>query len=383
MNIKKFIFINYIIITSVLGITENKKLNINKESTRITPTLNIPIVTYADILDNAIPSVVSIYSSRIINTSKMTQKSLKNLLDPSHYPFSNIKTYEEKEYEIVNAGSGVIISENGYIVTNRHVIQINNKQLADKIQIKLNDNTKYTAELISSDKKTDIAVLKINSKNKLPAIKIADSDTLKIGDIIFSIGNPQNIGITTTKGIISALERNSYEILGKNSYENFIQTDASINLGNSGGALIDSWGRLIGINTAIVSNSNLYSNIGFAIPVNMVINIAKKLIETGKVERGLIGIHTIDLTTEIIQNINSTHGILIKEIKPNSPAQKKGLECGDIITKIDNTPIKSVKQLRIIVSQISPGIKIKIHILRKNKKIIIPIILETLKDSFI
>lgn len=383
MKIKKFIFINYIILNSVFGIAELPKLNINKESTRITSTSNIPIVTYADILEEAIPSVVSVYSSRIVKNNKMTQKSLKNLLDPSHYPFSNIKNHEEKEYKIIKSGSGVIISENGYIITNRHVIQINNEKLADKIQIKLNNNAKYTAQLVSADKKTDIAVLKINSKTPLPAIKIADSDTLKIGDIIFSIGNPQNIGLTATKGIISALERNSYEILGKESYENFIQTDAPINLGNSGGALIDSWGRLIGINTAIVSNSNLYSNIGFAIPINMVINAAKHLIENGKVKRGLIGIHAIDLTTEIIQNINSTHGILISKIKPNSPAQKKRIKCGDIITKINNKPIKSVKQLRLIVSQISPGIEIKITLIRKNKKFIIPIILETLNDSFI
>ena len=278
-------------------------------------------------------------------------------------------------------GSGVIISADGYIVTNYHVVQGMRGREVDEILVRLNDGTEYVATLIGSDSKTDVAILKIEANASLPAVTLADSDLLRVGDVVFAIGNPRDLGLTATQGIVSALERNrGGQILGAGSYENFIQTDAAINLGNSGGALVDAWGRLVGINTAIVSNSGGSIGLGFAIPVNMVLNVASNLIKSGEVPRGMLGLFPDDLNREMADafGLESTRGALVNQVQEDSPASRGGIRHGDIILKIDEREIDSAAELRLVVSQVLPGTKVAVTLIRQGKTMVLPITLGSL-----
>jgi serine protease Do/serine protease DegQ len=278
-------------------------------------------------------------------------------------------------------GSGVIISADGYIVTNYHVVQGMRGREVDEILVRLNDGTEYEATLIGSDLKTDVAVLKVEVDADLPVVRLGDSDLLRVGDIVFAIGNPRDLGLTATQGIVSALERNrGGEILGAGSYENFIQTDAAINLGNSGGALVDAWGRLVGINTAIVSNSGGSIGLGFAIPVNMVLNVASNLIKSGEVPRGMLGLFPDDLSREMAEafGLKSTRGALVSQVQEDSPASRGGIWHGDIILKIDEREIDSAAELRLVVSQFLPGTKVAVTLIRQGKTMVLPITLGSL-----
>jgi serine protease Do/serine protease DegQ len=278
-------------------------------------------------------------------------------------------------------GSGVIISEDGYIVTNYHVVQGMRGREVDEILVRLNDGTEYEATLIGSDLKTDVAVLKVEVDADLPVVTLADSDLLRVGDIVFAIGNPRDLGLTATQGIVSALERNrGGEILGAGSYENFIQTDAAINLGNSGGALVDACGRLVGINTAIVSNSGGSIGLGFAIPVNMVLNVASNLIKSGEVPRGMLGLFPDDLTRDMADafGLESTRGALVNQVQEDSPASRGGIWHGDIILKIDEKEIDSAAELRLVVSQVLPGTKVAVTLIRQGETMVLPITLGSL-----
>ena len=197
--------------------------------------------------------------------------------------------------------------------------------------------------MIGTDAKTDVAVIKIDADAELDAVVLADSDKIRTGDIVFAIGSPHGQSQTVTQGIVSATERTSLEILGPGSYENFIQTDAAINLGNSGGALIDALGRLVGINTAIVSRSGGSIGLGYAIPANMAIQVARSLIEIGEVPRGLLGLFPVDLTAELAEafDLESTDGALVNEVQEDSPAERGGIRHGDIIIRIDKVSIVS------------------------------------------
>ena len=215
----------------------------------------------------------------------------------------------------------------------------------------------------------------------LPVVTLADSDLLRVGDIVFAIGNPRDLGLTATQGIVSALERNrGGEILGAGSYENFIQTDAAINLGNSGGALVDACGRLVGINTAIVSNSGGSIGLGFAIPVNMVLNVASNLIKSGEVPRGMLGLFPDDLTRDMADafGLESTRGALVNQVQEDSPASRGGIRHGDIILKIDEREIDSAAELRLVVSQVLPGTKVAVTLIRQGKTMVLPITLGSL-----
>jgi serine protease Do/serine protease DegQ len=278
-------------------------------------------------------------------------------------------------------GSGVIVSADGYIVTNHHVVQGMRGREVDEILVRLNDDSEYVATLIGSDPKTDVAVLKIEVDASLPAVTLADSDLLRVGDIVFAIGNPRDLGLTATQGIVSALERNrGGQILGAGSYENFIQTDAAINLGNSGGALVDAWGRLVGINTAIVSNSGGSIGLGFAIPVNMVLNVASNLIKSGEVPRGMLGLFPGDLTQDMAEafGLESTAGALVNQVQEDSPASRGGIWHGDIILKIDEREIDSAAELRLVVSQVLPGTKVAVTLIRQGETMVLPVTLGSL-----
>jgi serine protease Do/serine protease DegQ len=251
----------------------------------------------------------------------------------------------------------------------------------DEILVRLNDGTEYVATLIGSDSKTDVAILKVDADESLPAVTLADSDLLRVGDIVFAIGNPRDLGLTATQGIISALERNrGGQILGAGSYENFIQTDAAINLGNSGGALVDAWGRLVGINTAIVSSSGGSIGLGFAIPVNMVLNVASNLIKSGEVPRGMLGVIPDDLSREMADafGLENTRGALVNQVFEDTPASRGGIRHGDIIVKIDEREIDSAAKLRLVVSQVLPGTKVAVTLMRQGKTMVLPITLGSL-----
>ncbi|MFK5894510.1 MAG: DegQ family serine endoprotease [Pseudomonadota bacterium] len=323
------------------------------------------IPSLAPMLDKITDAVVNISTlSKISSQRTYQQQDLYN--DPFFRRFFSQQPplkYSEPAHKQQNLGSGVIINaKSGYILTNHHVIAD-----ADSISVTLKDGRKFTAELIGTDAKTDISLLKIPSE-KLTEISLSDSDILRVGDFAVAIGNPYGIGQTVTSGIISALGRNN---LGIEGYEDFIQTDASINPGNSGGALVNLNGELIGINTAILSKSGGNVGIGFAIPINMIKSVMDQLIKHGKVTRGILGVHIQDLTAELASalGINKTSGAIIAQVVANSAAERAGLKNGDIITKSKNKQVKNAADLRNSIGLTRPGETVKLELIRGNKNI--------------
>jgi serine protease Do len=258
-------------------------------------------------------------------------------------------------------GSGVIISTDGYIVTNNHVVGG-----ADKVEVRLSDARVYTATIVGTDPKSDVAIIKIN-KTGLPAMKIGDSSKVRIGSFVLAIGNPFGLEQTVTMGIVSALGRSG---LGITDYENFIQTDASINPGNSGGALVNMKGELIGINTAILSKSGGSVGIGFAIPIDLVMSIKKSIDKYGKVVRGWLGVSVQEVTPEIAKGLglSSARGALISEVMKGGPAEKSGIKHGDVIVAIDGKPVQTTASMRFLISEIMPGSAVKVKVLREGKE---------------
>lgn len=344
------------------------------------------VVSYADVLERATPSVVAVYTSRIVAAREMQQ--LPEILRQFGYrvPPSMQQGAPRERKERLGVGSGVIVSADGYIVTNHHVVQGMRGRMADEIKVRLSDNKEYVAEFIGSDPKTDVAVLKIEAPADLPAVQLADSDQLRVGDVVFAIGNPLDVGLTATQGIVSATGRNQGgRVLGPGSYEDFIQTDAAINLGNSGGALIDAWGRLVGINTAIVSRSGGNIGIGFAIPMNMVLNVATNLINTGEVPRGMLGLFPADLSVEMAEafGLENTSGALVNQVQDDSPASRAGIVHGDVITRINGEIVESAAQLRLTVSKILPGTEVNVTLIRGGETLVLPVILGSLNGRMV
>lgn len=388
-----FVAMKYIFILSLLSTlltacvrgSENPPLEVKSDDRAITAVVDKPIVSYADVLDEATPSVVSVYTSSIV-TMRRSQR-LPDIFRHFGIPTEPIEPDTGKNRsrrEQLGVGSGVIISEDGYIVTNHHVVQGMRGREVDQVIVRLSDGSEYEATLIGSDPKTDVAVLKIDSDTPLAALTFSNSDRIRVGDVVFAIGNPLDVGLTATQGIVSATGRSQGgRILGPGSYEDFIQTDAAINLGNSGGALIDAWGRLVGINTAIVSGSGGSIGIGFAIPVNMVLNVATNLIQSGEVPRGLLGLFPTDLTRDMAEafGLDSTNGALVNQVQEDSPASRGGIVHGDVITKIGTTEINSASQLRLVVSQILPGTEVAVTLVREGETLVLPIVLGSLNDN--
>jgi serine protease Do/serine protease DegQ len=320
--------------------------------------------SYADVLDQVRASVVSVYSSKI------ERRSIPNYLR------GILGDVPDRERRVDGLGSGVIISPDGYILTNNHVVAD-----ADELKVLLSDERELVAKVIGADPKTDIAVIKIDGEN-LPAATLTDSDKLRVGDIVFAIGNPLGVGQTVTMGIVSALARTQ---VGVSDYQFFIQTDAAINPGNSGGALVDADGRLVGINTAIYSRSGGSVGIGFAIPAAMVKVILKSLVETGTVARGMMGISSDTLTPDLAQSYGlkrDTKGVIITELNPsNGPAAKAGLKPDDIITSIDGRPVATFEDLRLLIAQTPPGTKVKVEYFRDAKPQTAEVVLAKLEDG--
>jgi len=272
---------------------------------------------------------------------------------------------EKREQRQQSLGSGVIVSSDGYILTNYHVVAG-----ADEIEVKTSDNKSFQAEIVGTDSLSDVAVIKIKEKvNDLPVAYLGDSDKLRPGDWAVAIGNPFSLSSSVTLGIVSALGRTASN--DANQYQNFIQTDAAINPGNSGGALVNIDGELIGINTMIYSRSGGYMGIGFAIPINMAKKIMEDLIYEGKVSRGWLGvmIQELDQTTREAFGLDkSTKGVLIGDVFKDQPADKAGFKRGDIVTSVDNQPVTTTNELRNRIASIHPGEKVPVEILRKGEK---------------
>ncbi|KTC49632.1 2-alkenal reductase [Pseudomonas fluorescens ABAC62] len=313
-------------------------------------------VTYADAVVIAAPAVVNLYTTKVIN------KPAHPLFeDPQFRRYFGDNGPKQRRMES-SLGSGVIMSPEGYILTNNHVTTG-----ADQIVVALRDGRETLARVVGSDPETDLAVLKIDLKN-LPAITLGRSDGLRVGDVALAIGNPFGVGQTVTMGIISATGRNQ---LGLNSYEDFIQTDAAINPGNSGGALVDANGNLTGINTAIFSKSGGSQGIGFAIPVKLAMEVMKSIIEHGQVIRGWLGIEVQPLTKELAESFGLTGrpGIVVAGIFRDGPAQKAGLQLGDVILSINGEPAGDGRKSMNQVARIKPTDKVTILVMRNGKEI--------------
>ena len=313
----------------------------------------------APMLEQVTPAVVN------IATEGKVQVRLNPLFsDPFFRRFFNVPD-QPRERKTQSLGSGVIVdAKRGLVLTNNHVIAN-----AVQITVTLSDGRQLEAELIGTDPQTDVAVVKIPAED-IVDIKIADSDELRVGDFVVAIGEPFGLGQTVTSGIVSALSRSG---LGIEEYENFIQTDASINPGNSGGALVNLRGELVGINTAIFSQSGGNIGIGFAIPINLAMQIAEQLLENGKVQRGFLGISAQDLTPALAEafGLNQNKGAVITSVDDDSPAGKAGLQPGDILLKINGRDVKNAGDVRNSFGLLTVGEQVVFDILRagKNKKI--------------
>ena len=331
-------------------------LDVNLQQAPQTSYMQQGPVTYADAVVRAAPAVANLYTTKVVN------KNARPLFeDPQFRHFFGNNEPKQRRMES-SLGSAVLMSPEGYLLTNNHVVAG-----ADQIVVALKDGRETHARVIGSDPETDLAVLKIDLKN-LPAITIGRSDTLRIGDIALAIGNPFGVGQTTTMGIISATGRNQ---LGLNNYEDFIQTDAAINPGNSGGALVDANGNLTGINTAIFSKSGGSQGIGFAIPVKLAREVMKAIIEHGQVIRGWLGIEVQPLTPELAESfgLSGRPGIVVAGIFRDGPAQKAGLQLGDVILSIDGEPASDGRRSMNQVARIKPSDKITIQVMRNGKEL--------------
>lgn len=316
--------------------------------------------SYRDAAKHAMPTVVNIF------TTKGARPSKNPLLeDPFFRRFfgDQLSDPDEKQFSL---GSGVIVSSQGYILTNNHVIEA-----ADEIEVALADGRKAVAKVVGADPETDLAVIKINLPN-LPSITLGHAEQAKVGDVVLAIGNPFGVGQTVTMGIVSALGRNH---LGINIFENFIQTDAAINPGNSGGALVDANGNLLGINTAIYSRSGGSLGIGFAIPVTTVKMVMESIISNGQVVRGWIGVEPQDITPELAESfgLKTKSGAIIAGVLKGGPADRAGMKPGDILVAVDGKPVADTTDMLNQIAQLAPGKKAQMTVLRKDQQSILGI----------
>jgi len=322
------------------------------------PVLQAPLTpplagSYRQAAGRAMPAVVNIL------TSKSLGRNHPLLKDPFFRRFFGDRAPQEQQQS--SLGSGVIVSSEGYILTNNHVIEA-----ADEIEVVLADGRKAPAKVVGTDPETDLAVIRIDAKN-LPVIVLGHEEQARVGDVVLAIGNPFGVGQTVTMGIISAVGRNNLHI---NHFENFIQTDAAINFGNSGGALIDTSGNLIGINSAIYSQTGGSVGIGFAIPVSTAKSVMEAIIKHGQVVRGWIGVETQDITPEIAESFGLARdkGAIIAGVVRDGPADRAGLRPGDILLTVAGQPVASTNQMLNLIAQLTPGQKALLTVMRKDRE---------------
>ncbi|MEI2604800.1 serine endoprotease DegQ [Erwinia aphidicola] len=327
------------------------------------------VPSLAPMLEKVLPAVVSVH---VEGTEKESQQQIPDQLKRFFgQDGEEGAPGDDKSQEFEGLASGVIIdAAKGYVLTNNHVVNG-----ADKISVQLSDGREFTAKLVGHDEQTDIALLQLIDAKNLTQIKIADSDQLKVGDFTVAIGNPFGLGQTATSGIVSALGRSGLNLEG---LENFIQTDAAINRGNSGGALVNLNGELIGLNTAILASSGGNIGIGFAIPSNMAMGLAQQLIQFGEVKRGQLGIKGTEMTADMAKafKVDIQHGAFVNEVLPQSAAAKAGIKAGDIITSVDGKNVANFAELRVKIGTTPPGQEVKVGLLRDGKPVTVTVKLD-------
>ena len=317
------------------------------------------VTSYSSVVKKAAPSVVNISSAKIIRVpDRQTDPFFRYFFGEEPGQMRG-RPRTQKRYGL---GSGVIVSKDGYLITNNHVVDG-----ADEIKVTLAAGKKtYDGKVVGRDAKTDIAIVKIDAHD-LPVVTLADSDKVEVGDVVLAIGSPFNLPQTVTMGIVSALGRTA---MGIEEYESFIQTDAAINPGNSGGPLVDAEGRVIGINTAIYSQSGGNQGIGFSVPINMARQVMEQILEHGKVERGQLGVYMQPLTPALAQKFEAPDGkgVLISDVIKKSAAEEAGIKAGDVIIEFNGKPVTDPNQLKIIVGQVRPGNPATVKVLRQGKE---------------
>lgn len=323
---------------------------------------------FVAIAKTVLPSVVSITTNRVISPASdqdgmFGDRFMQRFFDDM-----------PEEFRQQGSGSGVIVSADGYILTNNHVIQE-----ADELEVVLHDGRHFLAELVGRDPQSDVAVIRIDAQGLQPA-EFGNSDDLEVGEWVLAAGNPFQLSSSITSGIVSAIGRSN---IGLTHYENFIQTDAAINPGNSGGALVDLDGNVVGINTAIATRSGGYQGIGFAIPSNMARELMDQLIQNGKVTRGFLGVNIGDLDDTMAEyyGLDEPHGAIVNRVNEDSPADRAGLEQGDVVIAVNGMPIQRVSDLQIKIASLKPGTDIKLEIVRDGARKTLTAQLDELKDE--
>ena len=336
----------------VVTLYENAPGNVNTIST----------ASFSVAAQKAMPAVVNIFTS-----SEIKNQNNAFMDDPRFRFFFGDQFEDNAPQQASSLGSGVLVSHDGYILTNHHVVEA-----ADQIEVAMADGRKAKGRIIGSDPETDLAVIKIDLGKDLPAITFGQSDQAQVGDIVLAVGNPFAVGQTVTMGIVSAVKRNH---LGLNAFENFIQTDAAINPGNSGGALVDINGNLIGINSAIYSPNGGSLGIGFAIPVSTAKKIMEQIILTGSVTRGWIGVAVQEITPELAESfkLGKAQGVLISEVVRKGPADQAKVKAGDILTSVDNKPLIDSTSMLETIAALQPGKIVALKLLRNQREIVVQV----------
>ena len=319
----------------------------------------MPVSSYADVVSKVAPAVITIHSQMRVR-------------QPQQFPFMNDPFFRRffgerqaqppAEQQRQGLGSGVIIDANGYILTNHHVVDG-----AEQIKVDLNDNRSFDARLVGADPPSDLAVLKIDASN-LPVLTLGDSDRVRVGDVVLALGNPLGVGQTVTMGIISAKGRQTG--LSNGSFEDFLQTDAPINRGNSGGALVSTNSELIGINSQILSPSGGSIGLGFAIPSNMARSVVEQLVNTGRVRRGQLGLTVLRIPSEEASNMGVTQGpgVVVYQVQPGGGAERAGLRPGDVITALNGTQITEPNTFRNMIANTAPGSEVTLSVRREGRE---------------
>jgi serine protease Do len=345
----------------VIGGVAGSTVSPQQATLNLAPDTNTQVVFeqgFAPVVKKAAPAVVNISSSRMVRTqaeSPETEELFRRFFGGGGGPQSPFPAPQQRRER--GLGSGVIVSADGYVVTNSHLVEG-----ASAVTVALADGREFTGKVVGLDLGTDIAILKI-AATQLPSLPFGDSSKVQVGDLALAMGNPFGVGRTVTMGIVSATGRGG---LGIEDYEDFIQTDASINPGNSGGALTNVRGELIGVNTAILSPSGLNLGIGFAVPSNMVRVVMDQILQTGKVTRGFMGVAIQDVTPDLAaaMKLGKTRGALVSDVEPNGPAARAGIQPGDVIVQINETPVTESRQLRLLLGAMTPGTAIALRVQR-------------------
>ncbi len=360
-----------VLTTASFNLTSSTKAEVFwKEGNSNPPSTRLP--DFVDLVKRLKPAVVNISTTQVVKESPLApffRSPFEDFFGEDF--FERFFGQRPREFKTQSLGSGFIISKEGYIVTNNHVVEN-----AEEIVVILASGDEYPAKIIGKDKRTDIALIKIEPKGDLPVAVLGDSDALQVGEWVLAIGNPFGLGHTVTAGIVSAKGR----VIGQGPYDDFIQTDASINPGNSGGPLFNTRGEVVGINTAIISGGQ---GIGFAIPINMAKWVVSQLKEKGKVVRGWLGVSIQEVTPELARSfgLKEKKGALVSSVFPGEPADRAGIKAGDVIIEFDGKEVKSYHDLPRMVASTPPGKKVDVKVIRNGKELTLHVVLGELKEK--